>query len=64
MTRSSEHFEDVDAIVAVERLEVGAGAPTSRMFPGACRIKDRRGATCVTPRRLREERVLHPPARI
>ena len=28
------------------------------------RWKDRRGATCVTPRRLREERVLRSPARI
>ena len=26
-------------------------------------VKDRRGATFVTPRRLREERVLHSPAR-
>ena len=27
-------------------------------------MKDRRGATSVTPRRLREERVLHSPAKI
>ena len=27
-------------------------------------VKDRRGATFVTPRRLREERVLHSPARL
>ena len=27
-------------------------------------LKDRRAATCVTARRLREERVLHSPARI
>ena len=41
--------------------------PISRARPPASprprRLKDRRGATCVTPRRLREERVLHSPAR-
>ena len=31
---------------------------------GDAPVKDRRGATCVTPRRLREERVLHSPARL
>jgi hypothetical protein len=42
----------------MRRARPASGPVTSR--PG---FKDRRGATFVTPRRLREERVLHSPAR-
>jgi hypothetical protein len=61
-------------------LQVGANAPhlrrTARPRGAAAArrthaarathapFKDRRGATSVAPRRLREERVLHSPARI